>query len=43
VETASGAALAWLRKLHSGLVPDYVAWLTLGTAVLAALFAATLT
>ena len=43
VETASSAALAWLRQLHSGLVPDYVAWLTLGTAVLAALFAATLT
>jgi multicomponent Na+:H+ antiporter subunit D len=42
VEGASGLLLARLRTLHSGLVPDYVAWLTLGTAVLAALFAATL-
>jgi multicomponent Na+:H+ antiporter subunit D len=41
-EGAASVLLARLRTLHSGLVPDYVAWLTLGTAVLAALFAATL-
>jgi multicomponent Na+:H+ antiporter subunit D len=42
VEGAAGAFLGRLRALHSGLVPDYVAWLTVGTVVLAALFAATL-
>jgi multicomponent Na+:H+ antiporter subunit D len=41
-EGAAGALLARLRALHTGVVPDYVAWLTVGTAVLAVLFAATL-
>jgi multicomponent Na+:H+ antiporter subunit D len=41
-EGAAGALLARMRALHTGLVPDYVAWLTVGTAVIAVLFAATL-
>ena len=31
-----------LRRVHSGIIPDYVTWLTLGVAVLAALSAACL-
>lgn len=39
----AGPPLAGLRALHSGHVGDYVAWLTVGVAVLGALFAFTLT
>jgi multicomponent Na+:H+ antiporter subunit D len=38
----AGLWLEGLRRLHSGYVGDYVAWLVTGTAVLAALFAVTL-
>lgn len=31
------AGIGGLRTLHSGIVPDYVAWLTLGLATFAAL------
>jgi multicomponent Na+:H+ antiporter subunit D len=34
-----GPAIFRLRSLHSGIVGDYVAWLTLGTATLGGLFA----
>jgi multicomponent Na+:H+ antiporter subunit D len=34
--------LSGLKALHSGVVGDYVAWLTLGTAALGGLFALTL-
>jgi multicomponent Na+:H+ antiporter subunit D len=37
-----GRALAPLRAAHSGHVGDYVAWLTLGTAVIGGLFAVTI-
>lgn len=39
----AGPPLAALRALHSGQVGDYLAWLTVGVALLAALFAFTLT
>jgi multicomponent Na+:H+ antiporter subunit D len=38
----AGAAVWQLRILHSGRVGDYVAWLTFGTTMLAALFAVTM-
>jgi multicomponent Na+:H+ antiporter subunit D len=34
-----GPAIFHLRSLHSGIVGDYVTWLTLGTATLGGLFA----
>jgi multicomponent Na+:H+ antiporter subunit D len=43
IGVATGAGLARLRALHTGYVADYVTWLVAGTAVLGALFAATLT
>jgi multicomponent Na+:H+ antiporter subunit D len=42
VEHVAVRVLAGLRALHSGYVGDYVAWLAMGTAVLAGLFALTL-
>ena len=39
---ALAASTGWLRRLHSGLVGDQVAWLTAGLALLAALSAAAL-
>jgi hypothetical protein len=27
-------AIAWLRRLQSGYIRDYIAWLTLGVALL---------
>jgi len=41
-EGLAGALLARLRALHTGLVPDYVAWLMVGTVVVGGLFAVTL-
>jgi len=41
-EGLAGALLARLRAIHSGLVPDYVTWLIVGTALLGGLFALTL-
>ena len=37
--TLFGPAMFRLRSLHSGIVGDYVAWLTVGTAMLGGLFA----
>jgi multicomponent Na+:H+ antiporter subunit D len=42
VTGALGRAFAPLRAAHSGHVGDYVAWLTLGTAVIGGLFAVTI-
>jgi multicomponent Na+:H+ antiporter subunit D len=42
-ETLGTSLLGRLRVLHSGHAGDYVTWLTLGTATLAAIFALTLT
>jgi multicomponent Na+:H+ antiporter subunit D len=39
---ATRPLFAWLRKLHSGHVGDYVAWLTAGVAVIGTAFAITL-
>jgi multicomponent Na+:H+ antiporter subunit D len=38
----AGPGLAWLRGLQSGHIGDYITWLTVGAAVLGALFALTL-
>jgi multicomponent Na+:H+ antiporter subunit D len=38
----SGPAIERLKAVHSGVIGDYVAWLTAGTAVLGGLFALTL-
>jgi hypothetical protein len=35
----AGTPVATLKALHSGAVGDYVAWLTVGIAVLGGLFA----
>ncbi len=37
-----GPGLAWLRAWQSGHIGDYIAWLTVGVAILGALFAFTL-
>jgi hypothetical protein len=35
----AGAPIAGLKALHSGVVGDYIAWLTVGIAVLGGLVA----
>jgi multicomponent Na+:H+ antiporter subunit D len=42
VEGSADAGVGFLRRLHTGLITDYVTWLVVGAAVLGALFAVTL-
>jgi hypothetical protein len=43
VHGSAGRGLQGLRAVHSGDVDDYVAWLTLGVAILGGAFAVTMT
>jgi hypothetical protein len=43
VRGSAGLGIRGLRAAHSGDVDDYVAWLTLGVAILGGAFAVTMT